>query len=79
MVGVCIAWGIDNSVTARIDQLSPEQITFAKGAVAGTANLALGIAVASAWDVEIGQAAAALLIRRARLRRVHHPLGQGCT
>lgn len=35
VVGACIAWGIDNSVTARIDQLSPEQITLTKGAVAG--------------------------------------------
>jgi hypothetical protein len=34
---VCIAWGIDNGVTARIDQLSPEQVT--KGAVVGSANL----------------------------------------
>ena len=31
------AWGIDNGVTARIDQLSPEQVT--KGAVVGSANL----------------------------------------
>ncbi len=79
VIGACIAWGIDNSVTARIDQLSPEQITFTKGAVAGTANLVLGIAVATAWHVEIGQIAAALLDRRARLRRLDHPVGQGCT
>lgn len=62
VIGACIAWGIDNSVTARIDQLRPEQITFAKGAVAGTANLLLGIAVAAAWQVEARQIAAALLI-----------------
>lgn len=62
IVGACVAWGIDNSVTARIDQLSPEQITFTKGAVAGTANLVLGVAVATAWHVEIRQIAAALLI-----------------
>lgn len=62
VVGACIAWGIDNGVTARIDQLSPEQITFAKGAVAGTANLTLGIAVSAAWQIEIRHIAAALLI-----------------
>lgn len=62
VIGACIAWGIDNSVTGRIDQLRPEQITFAKGAVAGTANLLLGIAVAAAWQVEARQIAAALLI-----------------
>ncbi|MBI2704515.1 MAG: DMT family transporter [Actinobacteria bacterium] len=62
IVGACVAWGIDNSVTARIDQLSPAQITFAKGAVAGTANLIFGIAIATAWPVEILQIASALLI-----------------
>lgn len=62
VIGACIAWGIDNSVTARIDQLSPEQITFTKGAVAGTANVALGLAAATAWQFENGQIAAALLI-----------------
>ena len=62
VVGACIAWGIDNSVTARIDQLRPEQITFAKGAVAGTANLLLGVVAATAWHIELRQVAAALLI-----------------
>lgn len=62
VVGACVAWGIDNSVTARIDQLSPEQITFTKGAVAGTANIILGVAVATAWQVGIRQIAAALLV-----------------
>lgn len=62
VIGACIAWGVDNSVTARIDQLSPEQITFTKGAVAGTANLVLGLTVATAWHVEIRQITAALLI-----------------
>lgn len=62
VIGACVAWGIDNSVTARIDQLSPAQITFAKGAVAGTANLLLGLAVASAWTVAPGQIASALAV-----------------
>ncbi len=62
VVGACVAWGIDNSVTARIDQLSPEQITFTKGAVAGLANLVLGVAVASGGQVEVGEIAAALLV-----------------
>jgi drug/metabolite transporter (DMT)-like permease len=62
VVGACMAWGVDNGVTARIDQLSPEQITFAKGAVAGTANLILGLVVASAFEIETGQIVAALVI-----------------
>ena len=62
VIGACVAWGIDNSVTARIDQLSPEQITFAKGAVAGTANVVLGLLVAAAWHVEVRQIIGALVI-----------------
>jgi drug/metabolite transporter (DMT)-like permease len=62
VIGACICWGVDNSVTARIDQLSPEQITLAKGAIAGTVNLVLGIVFATAWHVEIRQVVAALLI-----------------
>jgi drug/metabolite transporter (DMT)-like permease len=62
VVGACLCWGIDNSVTARIDQLSPEQITFAKGAVAGTVNLILGLVLASSLQMEARQVIAALLI-----------------
>jgi drug/metabolite transporter (DMT)-like permease len=62
VIGACICWGIDNSVTARIDQLSPEQITFAKGAVAGSVNLLLGLAIATSLHIETRQVLAALLI-----------------
>jgi drug/metabolite transporter (DMT)-like permease len=62
IVGACACWGIDNSVTARIDQFSPEQITFAKGAVAGSANLLLGLAVITSGPIEPGQVLAALAI-----------------
>ncbi|MDH4144723.1 MAG: DMT family transporter, partial [Acidimicrobiia bacterium] len=43
VAGACVAWGVDNGVTARIDQLSPEHVVAFKGAIAGTANLALGL------------------------------------
>lgn len=62
VIGACIAWGIDNSSTARIDRLAPEQITFAKGTVAGTANLALGLVVAGAAGITLPRVGAALLI-----------------
>lgn len=45
VAAACVAWGIDNGVTARIDQLAPEHVVFFKGAVAGGANLALGFAL----------------------------------
>jgi len=39
----CLAWGLDNNLTALIDTYSPAQITFAKGSVAGAVNLSLGM------------------------------------
>jgi len=62
VIGACVCWGIDNSVTARIDQLSPEQITFAKGAVAGSVNLILGVALTTSLHIEARQVVAALAI-----------------
>lgn len=43
IAAACVAWGIDNGVTARIDQLAPEHVVLLKGLVAGTANLTLGL------------------------------------
>ena len=39
----CVGWGIDNSTTANLIAFTPAQITTAKGVVAGTANLCIGI------------------------------------
>lgn len=39
----CIAWGLDNNFTAVIDRFTPAQVTFAKGLIAGSANLTLGL------------------------------------
>lgn len=59
----CLAWGVDNGVTAKIDQLSPEQVVLLKGFVAGLANLMLGLAFAEGVaGVTAGQVVAALLI-----------------
>ncbi len=46
VVGACICWGLDNHLTARIDGITPASSTFVKGAIAGTTNLALGLALA---------------------------------
>jgi drug/metabolite transporter (DMT)-like permease len=43
----CVAWGLDNNLTAVIDRFSPAQITFTKGLVAGTVNIGLGLAFAT--------------------------------
>lgn len=45
IIGACGCWGLDNSVTSRIDQISPQHVTFLKGIVAGTVNLCLGLIV----------------------------------
>lgn len=63
IAGACVAWGVDNGVTARIDQLSPEQVVLLKGLVAGSANLSLGVAVgARVGQLEAEQILAALVI-----------------
>jgi drug/metabolite transporter (DMT)-like permease len=42
----CVSWALDNHFTALIDGLTPSQSTLVKGGVAGTVNLALGVALA---------------------------------
>ena len=43
----CLSWGVDNHLTALIDGISPAQITFWKGIVAGSINTVLGLLVGS--------------------------------
>jgi drug/metabolite transporter (DMT)-like permease len=45
VAATCICWGADNAITASLDTYSPTQITFAKGIIAGSVNLAIGLAV----------------------------------
>ncbi len=45
IAGTCVCWGIDNAITASLDSYTPSQITLAKGLVAGTVNLLLGVAL----------------------------------
>ena len=47
VVCACILWAVDNAVTANLDQIAPSHITFAKGAIAGTANVIIGLLVGS--------------------------------
>ena len=62
VIGACACWGLDNAVTSKIDQLSPEQITLTKGLVAGGANLILGLILASSLNLGAGEVLAALAI-----------------
>jgi len=45
IAGACLCWGVDNCVTANLDELVPAHITLVKGLIAGGANLAIGIAL----------------------------------
>jgi drug/metabolite transporter (DMT)-like permease len=40
----CVAWGLDNNLSALIDGLTPAQSTLAKGLAAGTVNLVIAVA-----------------------------------
>ncbi len=62
VIGACACWGLDNAVTSKIDQLSPDQITLTKGLVAGGANLILGLMLASSLNLRTGEVLAALAI-----------------
>jgi drug/metabolite transporter (DMT)-like permease len=44
VAAACVCWALDNNWTSRIDAFTPAQSTFAKGLVAGSVNLALGLA-----------------------------------
>jgi len=50
VAGAAIAWGLDNNFTALIDGMTPEDSTFWKGLIAGTTNMAVGIALVG-WPV----------------------------
>jgi drug/metabolite transporter (DMT)-like permease len=60
VAGACLCWAIDNCITASLDELAPHHITMAKGVVAGTANLALGLVIAA--PPSLSQLLAALTI-----------------
>ncbi len=63
VVAACVCWGLDNCVTANIEQLAPEHVVALKGVAAGGTNLLIGLATAgvgaSTGAVDVG---AALLI-----------------
>lgn len=44
----CVAWGLDNNLTASIDRFSPAEVTLAKGLVAGVVNTTAGALIAPA-------------------------------
>ncbi len=63
IIAACAAWGLDNGVTARIEQLAPEHVVALKGVVAGAANVTIGLLTAG-WgsNTRPGDVLAALFI-----------------
>jgi drug/metabolite transporter (DMT)-like permease len=45
IIAACVAWGLDNCVTATIDHLSPAHVVAVKGLIAGSVNLGLGLII----------------------------------
>lgn len=45
IAGACLAWGVDNNLTRKLSSADPLQIAMLKGAVAGTVNVALALAL----------------------------------
>lgn len=43
IAGACLCWAFDNSITAALDRIAPAHITLAKGLIAGSVNLVIGI------------------------------------
>lgn len=61
VVGACVCWGLDNNLTATATGVTPAQITLAKGVVAGTANLLIGLGTEHP-SITIGAVGWALLV-----------------
>lgn len=60
VAAACLCWAVDNCVTAVLDGVTPEQVTLAKGVVAGGANLVVGVLAAGLPGA--GPTAAALAV-----------------
>jgi drug/metabolite transporter (DMT)-like permease len=57
----CLCWAMDNNLTALIDGLTPQEITFIKGIVAGAVNSVIGgLTVGALPGVAVGFASLAL-------------------
>jgi drug/metabolite transporter (DMT)-like permease len=57
----CVCWGLDNHLTALIDTMTPSQIAFWKGIIAGSVNLGVGLSLAP-LNVGLPILSAALLV-----------------
>jgi drug/metabolite transporter (DMT)-like permease len=61
IVGACLAWAVDNTLTRKLSSADPMQITAIKGLVAGAVNLGLALARGAALPHASAIGAAATL------------------
>ena len=54
IAGACVCWGLDNNLTSLIDGFTPAQSTLVKGTVAGAVNLAVGLSIEGAPELDGG-------------------------
>lgn len=45
VIGACICWGVDNNLTAIVDGITSQEMTFIKGIFAGSINLLIGLSI----------------------------------
>jgi drug/metabolite transporter (DMT)-like permease len=60
VAATCVCWGIDNAITASLDCYTPSQITLAKGVVAGSVNVVLGLTIDGAPGATVTLSALAI-------------------
>jgi drug/metabolite transporter (DMT)-like permease len=61
VAAACLAWAIDNNLTRRVSAGDPVPIAAIKGVAAGVVNIAIALAMGSAWP-PLSQVAAAGLV-----------------
>lgn len=61
LAGAMLCWGLDNNLTQRISGKDPVQISMAKGAVAGTASIAITLLVGAPLAFDAGAVYALVL------------------
>ncbi len=61
IAAACLCWAIDNNLTQKVSASDPIQIAALKGGVAGTVNLAMGLALAGSLPT-LPRAGAALVL-----------------
>jgi drug/metabolite transporter (DMT)-like permease len=61
VLGACLAWGIDNNLTRRVSLADATWIACVKGLVAGSVNVAIGLALGASLPGPAGLAGALVL------------------